>query len=246
MLAWALAVAVLSTACDGSSPTADQELLVSAAASLAGAFAEIESAFEAATPGVDVLLNLGGSSTLRAQILEGAPADVFASANISNMQLVSDAGEVDGEPEVFARNFLQIAVPPGNPGDVSGLEDFGREELLVGLCAEPVPCGEFARQALARAGVTPAIDTDEPDVRALLTKVELGELDAGITYVTDVTSSGGGVEGVDIPDDLNVTAEYPIAVITDAPYPDGARAFVAFVLSEAGRSILADYGFSSP
>jgi molybdate transport system substrate-binding protein len=219
--------------------------LVSAAASLTDAFGEIEIVFEVANPGVDVVLNLGPSSGLREQILEGAPADVFASANTSNMDQVVEAGEAS-DPEIFVRNLLQIAVPTGNPGDVAGLDDFARDELFIGLCAEDVPCGEFAREVLANAGVTPAIDTNEPDVRSLLTKVEEGELDAGIVYVTDVLSTEGAVEGVDIPEDQNVIADYPIATLASAPNPDGARAFVEFVLSDEGQSILAEYGFASP
>ncbi len=222
------------------------ELLVSAAASLTEAFAEVETAFEDANPGVDVVLNLGSSSGLREQILEGAPADVFASANTSNMDQVVEAGENGGEPEIFVTNLLQIAVPAGNPAGVDGLEDFANEELLIGLCAEGVPCGDFGRQALENAGVTPSIDTNEPDVRALLTKVEAGELDAGITYVTDVLSTEGAVEGVDIPEDLNVVAAYPIVTLASAPNPDAAAAFVEFVLSEEGQGILNSYGFTSP
>jgi molybdate transport system substrate-binding protein len=222
------------------------DLLVSAAASLTDAFAEVESAFEAANPGVDVLLNLAGSSVLREQILEGAPADVFASANNFNMDQVVEAGEVDGDPEIFVRNLLQIAVPSGNPAGVTGLDDFANVDLLIGLCAEDVPCGDFGRTALENAGVTPAIDTNEPDVRALLTKIEVGELDAGITYVTDVLSTHGAVEGVDIPEEFNVIADYPIATLVNAPNPDAAPAFVAFVLSAEGQAILNSYGFSSP
>jgi molybdate transport system substrate-binding protein len=220
--------------------------LVSAAASLTDAFGEIEVVFEEANPDVDVVLNLGPSSGLREQILEGAPADVFASANTSNMDQLAEAGEVAGEPRVFVTNLLQIAVPAGNPGGVAGLEDFARDDLLIGLCAEDAPCGQFAREALDSAGVTPAIDTNEPDVRALLTKVEAGELDAGITYVTDVISTGGMVEGVDIPDADNVLAEYPIAVLTNASNKAGATAFVDFVLSDEGQAILREYGFASP
>ncbi|MGF1599203.1 MAG: molybdate ABC transporter substrate-binding protein [Acidimicrobiales bacterium] len=221
-------------------------VVVFAAASLADAFAEVESAFEAANPGADVQLNTAGSSALREQLLEGAPADVFASANQSNMQQVVDAGEVDGEPEVFVRNRLQIAVPASNPGDVAGLADFAQPDLLIGLCAEGVPCGDLARQALANAGVEPSIDTNEPDVRALLTKIEADELDAGIVYVTDVTAAGDLVEGIDIPEDANVVAAYPIAGLAEAPNPEGAEAFVAFVLSDEGQAILGAYGFSSP
>lgn len=221
------------------------EVLVSAAASLTDAFGEIESAFEAANPGVDIVLNLGASSALREQILEGAPADVFASANTSNMDQVVEGGAAS-DPQIFATNLLQIAVPTGNPGGVTGLEDFAREELLIGLCEEEVPCGDFGREALANAGVTPSIDTNEPDVRALLTKVEAGELDAGIVYVTDVLSTGGSVEGVDIPTEDNVVASYPIAALTEAPNPDAAAAFVEFVLSDEGQTILNGFGFSSP
>jgi molybdate transport system substrate-binding protein len=221
------------------------ELLVSAAASLTDAFGEVEASFEAANPGVDVILNLGASSALREQILEGAPADVFASANASNMDQVVEGGEVTGEPEIFVSNLLQIATPPGNPGNVAGLEDFANEALLIGLCAEDVPCGDFGRQALENAGVVPSIDTNEPDVRALLTKVEAGELDAGIVYATDVLSTEGGVEGIDIPEEDNVIAEYPIAALAGAPNADAAAAFVEFVLGSDGQAILAEYGFET-
>jgi molybdate transport system substrate-binding protein len=238
-----IALVALSACGRGS---AQGELIVSAAASLTDAFREVESAFEDVNPDVDVVLNLGASSALREQILEGAPADVFASANTSNMNQVAEAGGVDGEPEIFVTNLLQIAVPTGNPAGVTGLPDFARDELLIGLCAEDVPCGEFGREALASAGVTPAIDTNETDVRALLTKIEAGELDAGITYVTDVMSTGGTVEGIEIPEENNVVAEYPIAALAAAPNPEAAAAFVEFVLSDDGQAILTGYGFSSP
>lgn len=221
----------------------NHDLLVSAAASLTNAFVEIEAAFEEAHPTVDVILNLGGTTALREQVLEGAPVDVFVSADRSNMDRVVDAGEVFGKPEVFAHNNLQIAVPAGNPAKVTGLEDFGREDLLIGLCAEEVPCGELARQALRMAGVTPVIDTNEPDVRALLTRVEAGELDAGITYVTDVLSSSGRVDGVVISEELNAPAEYWIAVLANAPNADAAVVFVSFLLSGEGQAILGQYGF---
>lgn len=244
-------LAVTLVSCGDSSPDAipsdlDGELLVSAAASLTDVLFEIETAFETTYPDVDVVLNLAGSSALREQIREGAPADVFASANMSNMQQLVDAGEVAGEPVIFAMNSLEIAVPAGNPAGVTGLADLGREELLIGLCAEAVPCGDFARLVLDNAGVAPAIDTNEPDVRALLTKLELGELDAGITYVTDVAAAAGQVEGVAIPDADNVIAEYPIAALANAPNPAAAAVFVDFVLSADGRAILSSYGFGLP
>jgi molybdate transport system substrate-binding protein len=221
-------------------------VLVSAAASLTDAFKEMKLAFEAENPNLVVELNFAGSSSLREQILEGAPVDVFASANTGNMGQVVDAGGVAGEPTIFTRNMLEIAVPVGNPGGVEGLDDFANPKLLIGLCAAAVPCGDFARQALRRAGVTPAIDTNEPDVRALLTKIEAGELDAGITYVTDVASSGGAAQGIDIPPADNIIAEYPIAVLAHAPNPRAASQFVAFVLSTGGQALLARYGFVSP
>ena len=167
------------------------ELLVSAAASLTDAFGEVEAAFEAANPGVDVVLNLGASSALREQILEGAPADVFASANTSNMDQVVEAGEVTASQRSSSPTCCRSRPRRETRPGVTGLEDFANEALLIGLCAEDVPCGDFGRQALENAGVTPSIDTNEPDVRALLTKVEAGELDAGIVYVTDVLSTEG-------------------------------------------------------
>lgn len=242
-----LAVLVMAAAgCGGVGSDPGGEIRVSAAASLTDAFASIEQAYEDAHPGTDVVLNLAASSSLREQILEGAPVDVFASANLLNMQVVADAGMVVGEPAVFAGNTLQIAVPPGNPGGVSGLADLSREELLVGLCAAGVPCGDFAREALALAGVEAAVDTDEPNVRALLTKVIEGELDAGIVYTTDVAAAGSVVEGIAVPAGHNVAAEYPIAVLAGAPDPVGAEAFVAFVLGAEGRAILAGHGFTLP
>lgn len=237
-----------STAEESTSTLAGGELLVSAAASLTDAFGEIEAEFEDANPGIDVVLNLGSSSTLREQIVEGAPADVFASANTSNMDTLVEEGEVTDDPQIFVENLLQIAVPAGNPAGITGLEDFGREELALGLCAEDVPCGDYARQALDAAGVdySNSIDTNEADVRALLTKVEADELDAGITYVSDVVSTGGGVDGVDIPEDQNIVASYPIAVLANAPNPAAAEAFVAFVLSDEGQAILNEWGFATP
>ena len=247
VLAAGLMAALLVAACGGSAddPSARRELLVSAAASLTEAFLEIETEFEAATPGVDVILNLGGSSLLREQILSGAPVEVFAPADPDMMQQVRDAGYLDGPYRVFARNRMAIAVPGGNPAGVRGLDDLADERLLVGLCAEMVPCGAFARRVLAKAGIRPVVDTEEPNVRALLTKVEAGELDVAVVYATDIGTSDG-VDGIAIADDYNVVAEYPIAVVAGSPDPTGAEAFVAFVLSTGGRRVLDRHGFSLP
>lgn len=244
----AVAAAVAASACGGGGPgeEADRELVVSAAASLTDAFGAVERSFEAAHPGVDVQLNLAGSSTLRVQILEGAPVDVYASADTANMARVEAAGELAGEPRIFARNRLQIAVPAGNPAGIGGLEAFADEERLLGLCAEEVPCGALAREALRKAGVRPAVDTREPDVRALLTKIEAGELDAGLVYRTDVASAPEAVEGIELPEEARVVAAYPIASLHRSAHPDAAERFVDFVLSEEGQAVLAGFGFVPP
>ena len=239
-----LTLALVAAACSSGSTTAESAILVSAAASLTDAFAEIEAGFEAANPGVDVVLNFGGSSILREQILEGAPADVFASADAANMDLVIAGGGAE-TAQLFATNQLQIAVPLDNPGGVTGIFDFADEELLIGLCATGVPCGDLAARVLERAGVIPAVDTFEPNVRALLTKIESGDLDAGVVYVTDVAASGA-VVGLEVPEDAKVTAGYPVAATSGGANPDGGAAFVAYVLSADGQAILAQHGFGAP
>jgi molybdate transport system substrate-binding protein len=233
---------LLVLACAGDD-SADS-VTVFAAASLTDAFEEAAEAFEAANPGVTVELNFAASSALREQILEGAPADVFASANTSNMDEVVEGGEAE-DPAPFVENQLEIAVPAGNEAGVTGLADFGVADLLIGLCAEEVPCGEFGREALANAGVAASVDTNEPDVRSLLTKIEAGELDAGIVYRTDVLAAGDAVQGIEIPAGDNVVATYPIAALTGSANPDAADAFVAFILSAEGQEILTSYGFDT-
>lgn len=240
---------VVIAACGGQSGDTSgpqRGVLVSAAASLTDAFTAIEVPFEEANSDVDLVFNFAGSSALREQILEGAPVDAFASADQATMdQVIAEVGVAVG-PRVFATNSLTIAVPAGNPAGVAGLEDFANRELLVGLCAEQVPCGDLARRALASAGIAPEVDTNELDVRSLLSKIGVGELDAGITYVTDVIAAGGTVDGLAIPASQNVRADYPIAVLEDAPNRIDAEVFMAFVLSDEGQSILAEYGFGSP
>jgi molybdate transport system substrate-binding protein len=249
LILWATCLMAAAACARGSGepPAASRsvELLVSAASSLTNVFAEIGSAFAEANPGVRVQLNLGSSAALRQQILEGAPVDVLATADTLNMDQVVEHGHVAAEPEIFARNQMQIAVPAGNPASITGLDDFSDEELLIGLCAETAPCGVLARDVLDNAGVVASIDSNEPDVRALLTKVGGGDLDAGIVYVTDVLSDGE-VEGLVIPPAVNVFTDYPIAALADGPNTATAKSFVEFVLSERGRAILNRYGFSSP
>jgi molybdate transport system substrate-binding protein len=193
---------------------------------------------------VSVELNPAASSALREQILAGAPADVFASADPSNMERLVEAGEVEGEARVVAHNSLAIVVPAGNPGDVTGLPDFADDDLLIGLCAAEVPCGALGREVLAAADVTPAPDTEEPDVRSLLTKVASGDLDAGLVYATDVLAAGDEVEGIAVPAEANVVTDYPVAVLTRAEEPEIAAAFVDFLLSGDGQRILESSGFA--
>jgi molybdate transport system substrate-binding protein len=240
-------IVAASLAASGCTESAgEEELLVSAAASLTDAFNGMALAYEAARPGIDVRLNLAGSAALREQLLSGAPADVFASADEATMAPVVEAGLTDGDPAAFALNRLVIAVPAGNLAGVSGLADFADADLLLGLCADGVPCGTLARAVLDRAGIDPAVDTNEPDVRSLLTKIEADELDAGIVYVTDAAAAGDGVEAITIPDDANLTTVYPIAALQSATDLPRARDFVAFVRSERGREILARHGFGVP
>lgn len=216
---------------------------VFAASSLTDAITEIAAGFEAADPNVDVRLNLAASSTLREQILEGAPADVFAAANETTMAAVVERDRVAAPPVAFARTRLVIAVPAGNPGAVTGLDDLDRSELLVGLCAPGVPCGDLAREVLARAGVDAAVDTDEPNARALTAKLADGELDVGLIYATDAMSMAG-VTAIPIADRFDAVATYAIAPLAGSG--DDAASFVAYVLSPAGRAILAEHGFELP
>jgi molybdate transport system substrate-binding protein len=220
-------------------------LTVFAAASLTDVFTDLGERLEADNPGLDVRFTFAGSSALAIQVTQGAPADVFASADESQMAVVADAG-LAGDPQVFAANALQIAVPVDNPAEVTGLRDLAREELAVALCAPQVPCGAAAGDVLAAAGVTAAPDTLEEDVRAALTKVELGEVDAALVYITDVAAAGDAVEGIAVPEAEQVVNRYPIAVLADAPNPQAAVAFVELVRSEQGRRALADAGFRAP
>ncbi|MGY1770119.1 molybdate ABC transporter substrate-binding protein [Blastococcus sp. SYSU D00813] len=224
----------------------DGTLTVFAAASLTDVFTDLGEQLEAENPGLDVQFNFAGSSALATQITQGAPADVFASANPGQMTVVTDAGLADGEPEVFTSNVLQIAVPAGNPADVTGLADFAREELTLAVCAPEVPCGAAAEDVFAAAGVGAVPDTLEEDVRAALTKVELGEVDAALVYATDVAAAGDSVEGIGFPEAEDAVNDYPVCVLAEAPNPEAARAFVDLVLSREGQAALADAGFRAP
>ncbi|WP_367128025.1 molybdate ABC transporter substrate-binding protein [Saccharothrix sp. HUAS TT1] len=244
MRALALVALLVVAGCGGTGPR--ERVTVFAAASLTGTFTVLGDEFEAAHPGVEVVFNFGGSSALARQLGQGAPADVFASAAPANMAEVADAGGTAAEPVVFARNRLEIAVPRGNPAGVAGLADFGDEAAKVAVCAEQVPCGAAARRVFAAAGVTARPDTVEQDVKAVLTKVRLGEVDAGLVYRTDVRAAGGEVEGIGFAEADDAVNDYPIAPLAGAPNAAGARAFVEHVRSDRGRAVLAEAGFDVP
>lgn len=222
------------------------DITVFAAASLTDTFTELGEDFEAEHPGTKVTFNFGGSSGLAQQIISGAPADVFASASPATMAQVTDDDLAAGEPVTFVRNRLQIAVPAGNPAEVSGLADFTNEDLIIALCAEEVPCGAASVKVFEAAGLTPAPDTYEEDVRATLTKVELDEVDAALVYRTDVLVASDRVEGIDFPESDEAINDYPIVALTEAPNATGGQAFIDFVLSESGSAVLEAAGFEAP
>jgi molybdate transport system substrate-binding protein len=220
-------------------------ITVFAAASLKESFTAIGQAFQAAHPGTKVTFAFGASSALAQQIMQGAPADAFASASSRNTQQVLDAKLADAST-AFARNVLEIAVPPGNPAKVSSLSDLAKPGVKVVLCQAQVPCGALAQQVLTKAKVAVEPVSLEADVTATLTKVELGEADAGLVYVTDVNSAGTRVRGIPIPADVNLATTYPIAALAASRSPDLTRAFVAYVLSAPGRAELSKVGFEAP
>jgi molybdate transport system substrate-binding protein len=221
-------------------------ITVFAAASLTESFTKIGKDFEAANPGMTVTFNFGGSSALATQINEGAPADVFASAAPKNMQTVTDAGNGEGTPTTFVKNQLVIAVPKGNPEGVKTLADLAKPGVKVALCAPEVPCGAAATKALATAKVKVTPVTLEQDVKAALSKVKLGEVDAALVYRTDAKAASSDVDGIEFPESASAINDYPIAVLKNAPNKAGARAFVTFVLSDKGREVLTAAGFQAP
>lgn len=219
---------------------------VLAAASLTESFTEIGAAFESAHPGVRVSFSFGGSSTLATQIVQGAPADVFAAASAATMRTVTAAGAADGDAVTFASNQLVIAVATGNPAGITGLADLTAPGLKVALCAEQVPCGAAAKQALAAASVRLTPVTLEQDVRAALAKVKLGEVDAALVYRTDAQAAASDLDAVEFAESGQAVNDYPIVVVKDAPNRAMAQAFVDHVRSAAGRAVLTRAGFQVP
>ncbi|WP_028657122.1 molybdate ABC transporter substrate-binding protein [Nocardioides sp. J54] len=245
-VALAVAAALVVPALAGCGEDADDRptLTVLAAASLTSVLEELAEDFEAEHD-VTVQLSFGGSADLATQVAEGATADVVATADPITMDLLVDAGLVDGDPVELATNTMVVVVPPANPGNVEGLADLAREDLRVVVCALEVPCGNAAALLAEEAGVSLARDSEEQSVTDVLGKVESGEADAGLVYVTDAVAAGDGVESVPVPEAARVVNHYPVAVLEDALQPALARAWVDFLLDE-GLPVLAEAGFGPP
>jgi molybdate transport system substrate-binding protein len=221
-------------------------LTVLAASSLKEPFTELERRFEAAHGGVDVTISFAGSSDLAQQIVNGAPADVFAAANEQTMDTVVKAGLASGEPKIFATNTLQIVVAPGNPKGITGFADLTKPGLVLVVCAAQVPCGAATKKIERETGVTLQPASEETDVKAVLGKVVDGEADAGLVYVTDVKAAGDQVTGVEFPEAARAVNRYPIVAIEESRNRELAGMFVTLVLGEGGGEVLAEAGFAAP
>jgi molybdate transport system substrate-binding protein len=250
MVALLLASAALAGCSSGASTAPpggglSGSVTVLAASSLTGAFETIAARFTAANPGVKVSFSFGASDVLAAQIVSGAPADVFASASPTTMATVTQAGDA-GSARLFATNVLEIATPPTNPASIRSVADLARAGVKVALCQPLVPCGVTAEKMLAKSHIAVTPVTLGQDVKSVLTYVELSEVDAGVVYVTDVRAAGRQVHGVKIPPSENETTSYPIAVLHDSSDRRAAEAFVAYVESPAGQAVLKQAGFGAP
>lgn len=245
LLAGALALGTAACAGPGNG-SGGRTLTVFAAASLKAPFTELARKFEASHPGTTVTLSFAGSADLATQLSQGAPADVFASADAKNMAKVLDAGLVEGAPRNFASNVLALAVPPANPADIGSFADLARPGVKVVVCAAQVPCGAAARTVQAAAGVTLKPVSEESSVTDVLGKVTSGEADAGLVYVTDVRSAGSKVKEIPFPESAAAVNRYPIAALKNGREPDLAAVFTAEVTGARGQKILAGAGFGKP
>jgi molybdate transport system substrate-binding protein len=250
----AVAVAGCSSASSGSSASSPSPssassstgtITVFAAASLMGTFTQLGKQFDAAHPGDTVKFSFGPSSGLATQITSGAPADVFASAAPANMDTVVTAGDA-ANPQDFAKNTMEVAVPPNNPAKVKSVNDLAKSSVKVALCQPQVPCGVVAAKVFKNASIKVKPVTLQPDVKSVLTQVELGSVDAGMVYVTDVMAAGSKVKGVQIPSSDNASTLYPIATITNSKHKSIAQSFVTYVLSPTGQQVLTAAGFQTP
>jgi molybdate transport system substrate-binding protein len=241
------ALGLLLGACGSDTkPASKGTVVVFAASSLTDAFKAMGDAFTAKNPDAKVTFNFAGSSDLVTQIANGAPADVFVSADESNMKKVTDASENAGDPVIIARNSFEIIVGKGNPKGIAGLADLAKPDTIVVLCAAAVPCGKGAAAILSKAGITLTPKSLEDKVKGVVTKVTAGEADAGIVFVTDVKAAGAAAAGVEIPDASNVISKYPIVVTKASTNAATAKAFIDFVVSVDGQAILAKFGFLAP
>ena len=234
--------AASSAAAASASSTLSGSITVDAAASLNEVFPKLAAQFEQQHPGTKIVFSFGGSSTLAAQIVSGAPVDVFAAASTKTMQTVQDAKRTAADPVVIARNQLEIAVPKGNPGRITGLSDFADAAKTIVVCDKEVPCGAAAQQVFQLGKVSAKPDSYEPDVTAVLTKVRTGEADAGLVYVTDVAAAGSAVQGIRFSESDQAITAYPIAPLTDSKNAALAIAWVDFVVQN-GSSDLQAAGF---
>jgi molybdenum ABC transporter molybdate-binding protein len=250
-VAAALAVSCGTADDQGSAAAADDggvagTVTVLAAASLTDVFEALADELAGEYPDLEIVFSFGPSSGLVEQVSAGAPADVLATADTGTMDNAVADGAVEGEPVLFARNTLTLAVPAGNPGGISSLTDLAREDLRIALCEPQVPCGAAAERLLDVAGVTAAPDTLENDVRDTAGKVALGEVDAALIYLTDAAAMADDVDTIDIPEADEVVNDYPVAVLSDAANRAGADAFVQALTGEVGRRILGQAGFVLP
>ncbi|HEY4267927.1 MAG TPA: molybdate ABC transporter substrate-binding protein [Galbitalea sp.] len=247
----AATAALLLGGCSSSTPTPAKSsaalsgaIVVDAASSLTGIFDQIATGFTKAHPGTTITFNYGASSALATSITSGAPVDLFASASPATMTTVTDANLAKGTPTTFVSNTLEIAVPAGNPGKITGLADFADASKKIAICAPEVPCGAAAVTIFSLTGIKDKPDTLEPDVKTALTQVSLGEVDAALVYHTDVLAAGSKVEGIEFPEAQKAINNYLIAPISSSKNPKLASAFEKYILSPAGAEILKRAGFT--
>ncbi len=256
-LAAALSIAALVAGCSSSpsTPAAEDsdaptgitgDLTVYAAASLRPTFTDLGAQFEEEHPSTTVTFNFAGSSSLVTQLTQGAPADVFASANVENMTKAVDAGVISGEPVNFATNVLTIVTPPENPRGITGFADLARPGTQVVVCAPQVPCGSATEKIEQSTGVTLTPVSEESNVTDVLGKVTSGQADAGLVYVTDAADAGDSVTEIPFPESEGAVNTYPIAMLSDSANPAAAREFIDFVTGPQGQEVLAAAGFAAP
>jgi molybdate transport system substrate-binding protein len=245
-LMFTMALTATLTGCSAGNPAASPKIMVFAAASLKKSFTEIGERFKTDNPGTDIEFSFAGSSDLVTQLTQGAPADVFASADLKNMDKATKAGLLAGDPVDFATNTLTIAVAPGNPKKISSFKDLDQQDLSVVVCAPAVPCGSATQKVEQAAEIRLSPVSEESSVADVLNKVVTGQADAGLVYVTDVLGAGDKVTGVPFPEAAGAVNTYPIAVLKQSAHADLSKKFVDLVTGEAGQKILSAAGFAKP